>query len=94
MQSFYHHELQTQDSQEKVGVARGVFDTIAEKTAKEDIGIKLTKSKYRKFLLEQRKLNLGALAVLQKEYGMACVEKSVEETDAYIIALQAQMDTL
>lgn len=55
---------------------------------------KLVKSKYKKFILEQRKENYGLLSVLQKEFDIACLEKDLAEADAFIALLEAQMMTL
>jgi hypothetical protein len=55
--------------------------------------VDLTKAKYKKFLLEQRKGSYGILSVLEKEYN-TCIEKDIAETDAYILALTTRMNAI
>lgn len=55
--------------------------------AKDDNIKKLKKLEYRKFLLEDRKDNYGVVALLEKEHDIARIEKELEETNAYILAL-------
>ncbi len=55
---------------------------------------KLKKAEYKKFLLEQRKGNYGVLSLLEKEYDIACVEKGIEEADAFITAITTRMNQI
>ena len=68
-----------------------LIDSLPEGSFKVDTIRKFKKSEYKKFLLEQRKGNYGVLALLQKEYDIACVEEGITETDAFISALNARM---
>ena len=56
--------------------------------------VRRTKAEYKKFLLEQRSSNYGPIALVEKEYDMACIDKSIEETDAFIEALETRRDEL
>jgi hypothetical protein len=71
-----------------------LLDTLPESPFKVDTLRKFKKSEYKKFLLEQRKDNYGALALLEKEYNIACVDESILETDAFITALTERMNAL
>ena len=71
-----------------------VLNTLPEGSVKEETGVKFTKAEYKKFLLEQRKANNGSVALVEKEYDIACVEQSISETDAFILALTARMNEL
>ncbi len=63
-------------------------------STKEDTRVKLTKAEYRKFTLELRKANFGSVALVEKEYSIACVEQSIAETHAFITALTTRMNEL
>ncbi len=77
----------------EIDAYNSVIASLPDGPVKEENRRKLIKSEYKKFLLEQRRENYGVLAVLEKEYDIACLEKDLEETDAFIAALQAQMNT-
>ena len=67
---------------------------LPEGTVKEVKKVELTKAVYKKFLLEQRKVNYGSLALVGKEYDIACIEQSITETDAFISALTVRLGEL
>jgi hypothetical protein len=71
-----------------------VISTLPEGTVKEENKVKLTKAQYKKFLLDQRKPNFGSIALIEKEYNIGCIEQSIAETDAYILALTTRMEAL
>lgn len=56
--------------------------------------VRKTKAEYKKFLLEQRSGNYGPIALVEKEYDMACIDKTIEETDAFIEALETRREEL
>lgn len=56
--------------------------------------VRKTKAEYKKFLLEQRRGNYGPIALVEKEYDMACIDKAIEETDAFIVVITARFDEL
>jgi hypothetical protein len=56
--------------------------------------VRLTKAEYRKFLLEQRKGNYGPIGLVEKEYDLACIEKSITATDELIASLTTRMEEL
>ncbi len=59
-----------------------------------DTLVRLTKAEYRKFLLEQRKGNFGPIGLVEKEYDLACIERSITETDELINSLTTRMAEL
>jgi hypothetical protein len=59
-----------------------------------DTMVRLTKAEYRKFLLEQRKGNYGPIGLVEKEYDLACIEKSITATDELIASLTTRMEEL
>lgn len=63
-------------------------------STKQTIFNNITKSEYKKFLLEQRKENYGVLALLEKEYDIACIDRSMAETDDYIDQVTDRMNAL
>jgi len=71
-----------------------VFDGLPEGDVKEETRIRITKTTYKKFLLEHRKANYGSMALVAKEYDLACVDQSLTETEAYITALTARLNEL
>lgn len=56
--------------------------------------VRKTKADYKKFLLEQRRSNYGPIAMVEKEYDIACLEEAIIETDAFIASLTARRDEL
>lgn len=71
-----------------------VISNLPESETKEETKVKLKKAEYRKFLLDQRKLSYGSLALIEKEYNIAVAEQSIAETDAFILALTNRMNEL
>ncbi len=71
-----------------------VLDNLPDGEIKDETRVKFKKAEYRKFLLEERKANYGSVALLNKQYDIACVEQSIAETGAFILALTARMNEL
>ncbi|CAN5861315.1 hypothetical protein BH11BAC4_BH11BAC4_22640 [soil metagenome] len=71
-----------------------VMDSLPEGPTKTETLRKFKKAEYKKFLLEQRKANYGVLSLLEKEYDIACIEKDIAETDAFITAVTDRMDAI
>jgi hypothetical protein len=71
-----------------------VLDSLPDGPTRVETFRKFKKAEYKKFLLEQRKENYGVLSLLEKEYDIACIEKDIEETDAFITAVTNRMDSL
>jgi hypothetical protein len=73
---------------------RPLIESLPEGNFKTETIRKYKKSEYKKFLLEQRKGNYGVLALLEKEYDIACVDDSISQTDAFVAALRSRMQDL
>lgn len=71
-----------------------VYDSLPAGETKDDTFVKLKKVEYRKFLLEERKGNYGTIELLDKQFDIAIVERSLLESDAYILALTTRMNEL
>jgi len=71
-----------------------VHDSLPEGPSKQDIFNSIRRSEYKKFLLEQRKENYGVLALLEKEYNIASIDRSIDETDDYIVQLTDRMNEI
>lgn len=56
--------------------------------------VRKTKAEYKKFLLEQRRGSYGPIALVEKEYDIACIDKAVAETETFINAVTARRDEL
>ncbi len=70
-----------------------VIANLPDGPVKEDNRRKLVKAQYKKFLLEQRKENYGVISVLEKEFDVARIEQELEESDAFIAAVQARKES-
>jgi len=71
-----------------------LIDSLPEGNFKTETIRKYKKSEYKKFLLEQRKGNYGVLALLEKEFDIACVDKAIGESDAFITSVRDRMEEL
>ncbi|MEO8771898.1 MAG: helix-turn-helix transcriptional regulator [Ferruginibacter sp.] len=78
----------------EISALETVIAGLPEGSVKEETKVKLTKAQYKKFLLDQRKANFGSVALVGKEYTIACVDQSITETDAFILALTTRMNEL
>jgi hypothetical protein len=56
--------------------------------------VRKTKAEYKKFLLEQRRGNYGPIALVEKEYDIACIDQSIVETNAFIAAVTSRSEEL
>jgi hypothetical protein len=73
---------------------QSVHDSLPDGTAKQAIFNSIKKNEYKKFLLEQRKENYGVLALLEKEYDIASVDRSIVETDGFIEQVTTRMNEI
>ena len=56
--------------------------------------VKQTKAQYKKFLLEQRRINYGPIAVVEREYDIARLDEGILESENFIADLTVRMDEL
>ena len=71
-----------------------VLATLPEGRLKQDYERKLIKLRYQKSVLEARRERYGVLALLQKEYEISCIEKGMEENDAFVDAVNTRKDEI
>ena len=60
----------------------------------EETVVRLTTAEYKKFLLEQRKINYGPIALVQREYEIACIDQSITESDNFVATVTTRMGEL
>lgn len=60
----------------------------------EETVVRLTKAEYKKFLLEQRKVSYGPIAMVQREYDIACIDQAIAETDSFVANVTTRMGEL
>lgn len=78
----------------EIDALQSVLNSLPEGPTKAETLRKYKKAEYKKFLLEQRKGNYGVMSLLEKEYDIACIEKDIEEADAFITAVTDRMHNL
>lgn len=78
----------------EIDALQSVMNSLPEGPTKAETLRKYKKAEYKKFLLEQRKGNYGVMSLLEKEYDIACIEKDIEEADAFITAVTDRMHNL
>lgn len=61
---------------------------------KDDMEKRKRKLEYRKFTLEDRSKDFGAIALLEKEMEVAMVQKEIDEVDAFTTAVTTHKATL
>jgi hypothetical protein len=78
----------------ELAALQSVLDIIPPGPTSDETMVRFRKTEYKKFLLEQRKGNFGPIALVEKEYDIACIDQAIAETDAFILAVTARMDAL
>ena len=78
----------------EIGALQLAHGTLSEGPSRDTIFNNIKKCEYKKFLLEQRKENYGVLALLEKEYDIASVDRNIAETDDFIDQVTVHMNTL
>lgn len=71
-----------------------VIAALPDGDTKDDNIKKQKKIEYNLFLLENRKANYGAIALLEKEFNLARVLKELEEADAFAAAVTARKGSI
>ncbi|MFK7001852.1 hypothetical protein [Flavobacterium oreochromis] len=85
-------ELQSVNSQ--IATLNALIPTLPIGSIKEENLKKLKKLEYKKFLLEDRKINYGAVALLQKELDVERLTKELEEINAFILLVTQKRTSL
>lgn len=71
-----------------------IIASLPEGKLKEENVAKWKKADYRKFILTNRKNNYGVVTAMDKQYDIACIDKSIGETDNFITQLNARKNEL
>jgi hypothetical protein len=80
-------ETEMQSVTAEISSLEAIIAGLPEGENKKDLVVRKTKAEFKKFILSERKNNYGAIALLETEYDIGCVEKQIEETDAFITAI-------
>ena len=73
---------------------QSVYNSLPDGAAKQQALSNIKKNEYKKFLLEQRKENYGVLALLEKEYDIASIDRSIVETEGFIGQVTDRMNEI
>lgn len=71
-----------------------IMNGLPDGPVKDEMEIKFKRLDLKKSTLEKRKESYGVLALLEKEYDIACLGKDIEEADAFIAAVTGRMNSL
>lgn len=71
-----------------------ILPTLPEGSIKKENLKKLRKLDYRKFLLEDRRINYGVVALLEKELDVERISKEIVEIDAFMTSVTQKKATL
>ena len=71
-----------------------VIDLVPPGPTYDETIVKFKKAEYKKFLLEQRKGNFGPIALVEKEFDVACIDHALAEADVFIASLTTRMGEL
>ena len=85
-------ELQTVEA--AISVSESIIAGIPDGDTKNKEIIKLKGLDYRKAVLTQRKSKHGVVALMETDYDIGCCEKEIEETDAFIAAINERKNAL
>ncbi len=83
-------EAELQSVITEIDATTTIIATLPEGQSKEDAVKKKVKLEYKKFLLESRKESYGVVALLEKEFELTNVTLSLNEIDAFIVAINAR----
>lgn len=67
---------------------------LPEGKGKREMSVRIKKLEHKQFLLENRKLTYGLLALLQKELDIQRIENEIKEVDTFVAELTAHKATL
>lgn len=78
----------------EIAALNTVMASLPDGPVKDETQVRLTKAIYKKFLLDQRKVNYGSIALVDREFDIACAVQSIAEADALLLALNNRMGEL
>jgi len=71
-----------------------VIAALPDGETKDDNVTRRKRLELKQFLLNEKKVNFGGVALLDKQFDLARVNKEIEETDTFIAAVQARKAVL
>lgn len=87
-------ETELQSVITQMNTINAILPTLPEGSIKEENLKKLRKLDYRKFLLEDRRINYGVVALLEKELDVERITKEIVEIDAFMTSVTQKKATL
>lgn len=78
----------------ELGSVTTILGNLPAGDTKDDMEKRKRKLEYRKFTLEDRSKDFGAIALLEKEMEVAQVQKQIDEIDAFVSAVTTHKATL
>lgn len=87
-------ETELQSVITQMNTINAILPTLPEGSIKEENLKKLRKLDYRKFLLEDRRINYGVVALLEKELDVERISKEIVEIDAFMTSVTEKKATL
>ncbi len=87
-------EAQIPAVQAEVTAYETVLATLPEGEAKEEMASKVTKAKYKLFILQEKRASYGVIAILQLELEMGFIDASIAEVAVQTAAVTAHKATL
>jgi hypothetical protein len=87
-------ETELQSVITQMNTINAILPTLPEGSIKEENLKKLRKLDYRKFLLEDRRINYGVVALLEKELDVERISKEIVEIDAFITSVTQKKASL
>lgn len=87
-------ETELQSVITQMNTINAILPTLPEGSIKEENLKKLRKLDYRKFLLEDRRINYGVVALLEKELDVERISKEIVEIDAFMTSITQKKATL
>jgi hypothetical protein len=78
----------------ELATLNGIIVNLPAGTTYDETVVKIKRAEYKKFLLEQRKTNFGPIALVEKQYDIACLDHAITETDAFIASVTTRMNEL
>jgi len=79
---------------QKISILETIISLIPDSPVKESARKKKAILEHKKFILENRKEKIGTVALLENEIALACLNQDIQETEAFIAALEAKRSQL
>lgn len=86
------NELQSIDAQ--LAVFQSLLPSMPEGKLRRDTVLTIEALEHRKFRLEHPKSYVGKVGLLEKQYDISCIERRIEETVAFLNAIEARRNEI